>query len=90
MFQVSLTSLFACYEDIDNLPGGYFSPSSTAMAIRDDYEAVFEKEKGGWPSQYWYAAMPKHPSMFFSVHAVFKRLYDVDDYEGRYICTFPR
>ena len=44
------------YTDIDNAPGSQLFFDNHTSAITDDMDAFFEQERGGFPSQYFFAS----------------------------------
>ena len=50
------------YTDIDNAPGPWFW-NETGSVITNETDALFEQERDGFPSQYFFAASPRHPVM---------------------------
>eukprot|EP00525_Craspedostauros_australis_P001613 CAMPEP_0198110242 /NCGR_PEP_ID=MMETSP1442-20131203/2266_1 /TAXON_ID= /ORGANISM="Craspedostauros australis, Strain CCMP3328" /LENGTH=397 /DNA_ID=CAMNT_0043766207 /DNA_START=34 /DNA_END=1227 /DNA_ORIENTATION=- len=64
------------YSDMDSAPGPRFT---TDAAIQPDDDAYIVVEGGGFPAQYFIAASPKHPLMFYAVHRVYLRLFDVNN-----------
>lgn len=71
------------YTDIDNLPGANLR--ANGPGIPADWEAVFLREKGGFPSQYFFANKPEHPVMFHTLHWVHKQLHELESVEGESI-----
>ncbi len=69
------------YTDVDNAPGPNFvvNGASSSTVISDDMDALFEIEKEGFPSQYFFAVRPHHPVMYFAVQNAIDRLLDVND-----------
>mmetsp|Transcript_19687 Transcript_19687/g.28971 ORF Transcript_19687/g.28971 Transcript_19687/m.28971 type:complete len:337 (-) Transcript_19687:176-1186(-) len=69
------------YTDIDNKPGEKIF-NGTAIQGNDAYLLV---ESGGFPSQYFIAASPKHPLMYLAVHQTLHRLMSVDSVLKQYV-----
>mmetsp|Transcript_53802 Transcript_53802/g.64920 ORF Transcript_53802/g.64920 Transcript_53802/m.64920 type:complete len:340 (+) Transcript_53802:158-1177(+) len=70
------------YTDLDNLPGELFLRKDV---IRDDTDAFFEQEIGMFPSQYFFAASPRHPLMYYSMMHALMRLMDVKNVTKLYV-----
>ena len=68
------------YTDIDNLPKGF--NATTTLQASD--EAYFEVERGGWLSQYFFAAEPKHPLMYLLVMQIWQRIFGLPDIADQY------
>jgi hypothetical protein len=69
------------YSDIDTGPG----PQFTGEIITSKDDAWFVQEKGGFLTQYFIAASPRHPIMFFAVLSTLERLMDVDNVLEQYV-----
>ncbi|KAL7563650.1 hypothetical protein ACA910_013386 [Epithemia clementina (nom. ined.)] len=68
------------YTDTDNMPKE-FNPSTTLTA---DDEAYFEVERGGWLSQYFFAAQPRHPLMYLLVMQIWQRIFTLENVGDQY------
>ena len=64
----------------DNLPNGF--NATTTLQASD--EAYFEVERGGWLSQYFFAAEPKHPLMYLLVMQIWQRIFGLPDIADQY------
>ncbi|GFH59900.1 hypothetical protein CTEN210_16376 [Chaetoceros tenuissimus] len=60
------------YTDMDNAPGREWFKEGTF--INDTMDAMFEIERGGYPSQYFYAISPHHPASYFMLSAAIQRI----------------
>jgi len=63
------------YTDIDNFPTELFEKGNH---ITKDVDSYFEVERGGFPSQFFMAASPHHPVMYFMVSTTIERLLMVN------------
>jgi hypothetical protein len=85
------------YSDIDNAPGVKFY-NGTVLDTTDgngngnsdgnngtnNMDSYFLIEKAGIPSQYFFAAAPKHPLMYLLIHHCLRRLLLVDNVGSQY------
>ncbi len=70
------------YTDLDNAPGpGLLN----GTIITDDVDSFFEQEVSGHPSQYFMAASPHHPVMYFMVTTAIERLLGVISVSDQYV-----
>lgn len=67
------------YTDMDNGPGR-FHPS----AMDTEADAYFEQEREGFLSQYFFAASPRHPILFYLVQNICSRVLNLPDYHHQY------
>jgi len=65
---------------MDNAPNTLFLPSLTP-----EMDAYFVQEGGGWLSQYFFAASPRHPIMFLAVHDVLNQMANLLDVGNFYV-----
>ena len=72
------------YTDIDNAPGPWFW-NETGSVITNTTDALFEQEKDGFPSQYFFAAAPHHPIMYLAVQNALLRLMEVQSVRKQYV-----
>ena len=72
------------YTDIDNAPGVLFW-NETGSVITNETDALFEQEKGGFPSQYFFASSPHHPIMFLAVYNTMHRVTDLQSVRKQYV-----
>jgi len=72
------------YTDIDNSPGPWLWNES-GSAITNATDALFEQEKGGFPSQYFFAASPHHPVMYLAVQNALLRVMEVKSIMKQYV-----
>ena len=68
------------YNDIDNGIGKFFNDT-----LFKDEDALFEVEKGGYPSQYFFAASPHHPVMYYTIQTTISRLLEVTNVHKQYV-----
>ena len=73
------------YTDIDNRPGPWFGNNETDRVIADETDALFEQEREGFPSQYFFASSPHHPIMFLAVYQTMHRVMDLKSVKQQYI-----
>ncbi|EEC45219.1 predicted protein [Phaeodactylum tricornutum CCAP 1055/1] len=70
------------YTDMDNAPGPYFNAST----IRPNLDkAMFVVESGGFLSQYFAAAAPRHPLVYLWIQSCLHRLLDLHDVTNQYV-----
>ena len=81
---VMLWEFGGVYTDIDNAPGPWFW-NKTGSAITNATDALFEQEKDGFPSQYFFAASPHHPVMYLAVQMTMLRLMEVQSIMKQYV-----
>jgi mannosyltransferase OCH1-like enzyme len=62
------------YTDIDNTPKKF-----NADTIAPEEDAFFQVESAGIPSQWFMAASPRHPIMFFAVERILINLLNLQD-----------
>jgi mannosyltransferase OCH1-like enzyme len=62
------------YTDLDSIPNIFNASSITA---EDD--SFFVVEQGGWLSQYFMAASPRHPLMYFAIQKALTAIIIADD-----------
>ena len=75
------------YTDLDNAPGPLFvwnnalkdGDGRASTIISGEMDALFEVEIGRFPSQYFFAASPHHPVMYFALQNAIGWLLDVND-----------
>ena len=72
------------YTDIDNAPGPWLW-NETGSVITNETDALFEQERDGFPSQYFFAASPHHPVMFLAVYQLMHRVMDVASVQRQYV-----
>ena len=72
------------YTDIDNGPGPWFW-NETGSVINNETDALFEQERDGFPSQYFFAASPRHPVMYLAVYDTMHRVMDVNSVQRQYV-----
>ena len=72
------------YTDIDNAPGPWFW-NETGSVITNETDALFEQERDGFPSQYFFASSPHHPIMFLAVYDLMRRVMDVQSVQKQYV-----
>ena len=72
------------YTDIDNAPGPWFW-NKTGSAITNTTDALFEQEKDGFPSQYFFAASPHHPVMYLAVQNALLRVMEAQSIKRQYV-----
>ena len=72
------------YTDIDNAPGPLLW-NETGSAITNETDALFEQERDGFPSQYFFAASHHHPVMFLAVLDTMHRVMDVSSVQKQYV-----
>ena len=72
------------YTDIDNAPGPWFW-NETGGVITNATDALFEQEKDGFPSQYFFAASPRHPVMYLAVQNALLRVMEVQSIMKQYV-----
>jgi len=70
------------YTDLDNAPG---QGLLNGTIITDDVDSFFEQEKGKFPSQYFMAASPHHPVMYFMVMTTIERLLLLTSISNQYV-----
>jgi len=70
------------FTDMDNAPGPMFA---NGAIIEDSTDSLFEQERGGFPSQYFFAASPHHPIMYYMVNTCIQRLLDIKSIRSQYI-----
>jgi mannosyltransferase OCH1-like enzyme len=68
------------YTDVDNAPKAF---NATTILASDD--AFFVVENMGIPSQFFFAASPRHPLVYLLVTAIMHRLYDLPDFYNQYV-----
>jgi mannosyltransferase OCH1-like enzyme len=68
------------YTDMDNAPTGF-----NANTISPDDDAFFVVETMGIPSQFFFAASPRHPLTYLLIQAILHRLYDLSDTYNQYV-----
>jgi mannosyltransferase OCH1-like enzyme len=68
------------YTDLDNGIGKYFN---NASFITDDMDALFEVERDRFPSQYFFAASPRHPIMYFALSIAIENMMNHAIYKTR-------
>lgn len=71
------------YTDIDNAPGQGLLNGT--LITDHDVDSFFEQEKGKFPSQYFMAASPHHPVMYFMVMSTIERLLAVRNISEQYV-----
>jgi mannosyltransferase OCH1-like enzyme len=71
------------YTDIDNAPGQGLLNGT--LITDHDVDSFFEQERGRFPSQYFMAASPHHPVMYFMVMSTIDRLLDVRNISDQYV-----
>jgi mannosyltransferase OCH1-like enzyme len=72
------------YTDIDNSPGPWLWNES-GSAITNTTDALFEQERGRFPSQYFFAASPHHPVMYLAVQNALLRVMEVKSIMKQYV-----
>ena len=72
------------YTDIDNAPGPWFW-NETGSVIINATDALFEQERDGFPSQYFFAASPRHPVMYLAVQNALLRVMQVQSIKRQYV-----
>lgn len=72
------------YTDINNSPGPWFW-NETGSVITDVTDALFEQERDGFPSQYFFAASPHHPIMYLAVQNALLRVMEVKSMMRQYV-----
>jgi mannosyltransferase OCH1-like enzyme len=65
------------YSDIDSIPNAKTNLTWTPQNIFPDDDAYLLVEYYDAPSQYWMAITPRHPLMFYAIHAAMIRLIQV-------------
>eukprot|EP00934_Nitzschia_sp_Nitz4_P001554 Nitzschia sp. Nitz4//scaffold28_size193895//140111//141431//NITZ4_001677-RA/size193895-augustus-gene-0.312-mRNA-1//-1//CDS//3329546018//1554//frame0 len=70
------------YSDMDSAPGDLFQ---NASQIKDDDEAWFVVEKGGFLSQYFMASMPRHPLIHVTLITTLQRLLNIENIAKQYV-----
>jgi hypothetical protein len=68
------------YTDVDNAPKAF---NATTIVASDD--AFFVVENMGIPSQFFFAASPRHPLVYLLITAIMHRLYDLPDFQNQYV-----
>jgi mannosyltransferase OCH1-like enzyme len=68
------------YTDMDNAPTGF-----NANTISPEDDAFFVVEGLGIPSQFFFAASPRHPLTYLLMQSMLHRLYDVTDVANQYV-----
>jgi mannosyltransferase OCH1-like enzyme len=68
------------YTDVDNARTAF---NATTIQATDD--AFFVVENMGIPSQYFFAASPRHPVMYLLITAIMHRLYELPDMYNQYV-----
>jgi hypothetical protein len=68
------------YTDVDNAVNAF---NATSIGATDD--AFFVVETMGIPSQYFFAASPRHPLVYLLITAIMHRLYDLPDFHNQYV-----
>ena len=71
------------YTDIDNAPTSLFVEEISS--VLEQSEAYFVIEQGGWLSQYFMAATPRHPLLWLVIHKIIQRLYSLNDVDNQYV-----
>jgi mannosyltransferase OCH1-like enzyme len=69
------------YTDVDNALSAAFN--ATTIEATDD--AFFIVETMGIPSQFFFAASPRHPVVYLLVTAIMHRLYELPDMYNQYV-----
>eukprot|EP00934_Nitzschia_sp_Nitz4_P000692 Nitzschia sp. Nitz4//scaffold195_size40117//3373//4610//NITZ4_007572-RA/size40117-augustus-gene-0.32-mRNA-1//-1//CDS//3329540353//692//frame0 len=64
------------YTDVDTAPR---EPFLNGTIIQPLDETFFVVESGGWLSQYFMAAEPRHPLMYLYISKIIQRLYSLND-----------
>ena len=72
------------YTDIDNAPGPWLW-NETGSVITNTTDALFEQERGGFPSQYFFAASSHHPVMYLAVQNALLRVMEVQSIMKQYV-----
>ena len=72
------------YTDIDNAPGPWFW-NETGSVITNTTDALFEQERDGFPSQYFFAVSPHHPIMYLAVQNALLRLMETQSVRKQYV-----
>ena len=70
------------YTDIDNAPTDEFKARNY---IGEEDQAFFVIESGGFLSQYFFAAEPRHPMMYMIVHHTLLRLLGLNNVFNQYV-----
>jgi mannosyltransferase OCH1-like enzyme len=70
------------YTDIDNAPGTKFQ---NVTVIKDSDDAWFVIELIGVLSQYFMAALPKHPYVYIAILGLLHRVLDVKEIGNQYV-----
>jgi mannosyltransferase OCH1-like enzyme len=68
------------YTDVDNAVNAF---NATTIGATDD--AFFVVETMGIPSQFFFAASPRHPLVYLLITAIMHRLYDLPDFHNQYV-----